>query len=276
MRAVPPGGWQLYLKLVKMSVESITYGEAIRKSNLVRFRRRRFWLGEKLDHPDDEEEIRIHHKKRTTAANQSYVVPCTSDFRDEVLALATRRGARVGNIARAVLLLLPGDAVRALPDPGEPALDDREPVTLKSGASIGKIWRRKPRLQVRLPAGLESADIRRVLAMALAMDSGEVALSLERGGEESTAERLDGARAEIARLRKQVKALSFEPLEHHVRSRAAALHVLGFAPGAAPDQATVRRRYRARAAIFHPDSTGGDHRRMSQLNEAVAVLTRKS
>ena len=259
-----------------MDTGRIVYGEALGKANLARFRRRRFWLGEKMDHPDDDDEIQVRYRRPAVAANRSYVVACSSTFRDDVLALAGRRGANVGAIARAVMLLLPGDAIGALADPGEPDGQDRETVTLKSGASAGKIWRRKPRLQVRLAAGLEIPEIRQALALALAMDRGEVALALEQGGKKPAAERRDGAQAEITRLRKQVGALSFEPLDHHVRSRADALYVLGFQPAAKPEPAAVRRRYRVLAAIHHPDSGGGDHGRMSQLNEAVRILRGKT
>ena len=217
-----------------MSVEQLVYGEAVRVAHMLRSRRRRIWLGDKMEHPDDQEDGRGGAERSGSPANRSYAVPCSSAFRDEVLALARRRGVNTGNLARAVILLVPPEVIGARPDPGEPEAWDRETVTLKSGVSAGKIWRRKPRMQVRAGAGLAFADIRRALALALAMDRGEIALILEQGDLPSASQRLDKAAAEIARLRKQVRALLFEPLEHHVRSRADALHVLGFPPGARP------------------------------------------
>ncbi len=68
--------------------------------------------------------------------------------------------------------------------------------------------------------------------------------------------------------------MSFEPLGHGVRNRAEALYVLGLPPDAEPDEDTLNRRYRRLAAIHHPDSDQGEHRRMSQLNEAVRFLRR--
>ena len=50
---------------------------------------------------------------------------------------------------------------------------------LKSGPSKGKPWRRKPRLQMRLSAGYDPSFVRRALGIALAMDSGDLELSLE-------------------------------------------------------------------------------------------------
>ena len=85
-------------------------------------------------------------------AKKSYVIPCSSAFRDAVQALAHARGVNAGDIARSVLLTLPAGAIADFPDPGGPGLNDRETVVLKSGAQAGKPWRRKPRLQVRLPA----------------------------------------------------------------------------------------------------------------------------
>ena len=254
-----------------MSVETLVYGEAVRVAHMLRSRRRRIWLGDRMEHPDDQEDTR--GGKSASTANRSYAIPCSSGFRDEILALASRRGVNVGNLARAVMLLVPTETVAMHPDPGEPETWDRESVTLKSGISAGKAWRRKPRLQVRAGAGLEVPDIRRALALALAMDRGDIALSLEKTDLPSASKRLNKAAAEIARLRKQVRALSLEPLEHHVRSRADALYTLGFPPAARPDPAAVRRRYRVLAAIHHPDSSDGDHKRMSQLNEAVRILS---
>ena len=258
-----------------MSEPRKDYGEALRKANLVRYRRRRLWLGEKLDHPDDTDDM--PHPSQHAAediSNRSYVVPCSSAFRDAVLELAGRRGVNAGELARAVLLLMPGEAA-GFPDPGEPEPGDRETVILKSGANEGKSWRRKPRLQVRAVAGRRAPQIRAALALALAIDRGEVALTMEDGRVPLAAERLKEARAEIARLHRQVGALSFAPLEHGVRSRADALHVLGLAPGADPDDAEIRMRYRTLAAIHHPDGGNGDHRRMSQLNDAVRILRGK-
>lgn len=257
-----------------MSGVQLVYGEAVRVAHMLRSRRRRIWLGEQMEHPDDQEDTR--DGKSGSPANLSYAVSCSSGFRDDVLALAHRRGVNIGNLARAVMLLVPPETVAMHPDPGEPETWDRESVTLKSGASAGKAWRRKPRLQVRAGAGLNAPDIRRALALALAIDRGEIALSLEKADLPSASKRLNKAAAEIARLRKQVKALSLEPLEHHVRSRADALYSLGFPPAARPDPAVVRRRYRVLAAIHHPDRRDGDHKRMTQLNEAVQILCRKT
>lgn len=255
-----------------MSAPRHVYGEALRKANLLRARRRRRWLGDKLEHPDDTDDMpRAPSQNPADISSRSYVVPCASQFRDAVLELAGRRGVNPGELARAVLLLLPREAAD-FPDPGEPETADRETVVLKSGANAGKAWRRKPRLQVRTLAGRTAPQIRSALALALAMDGGAVALTMEDGRAPSAAERLREARAETARLRRQLQALSFEPLATGVRSRAQALHVLGLAPGAAPDDVEIRKRYRALAAIHHPDGDTGDHRRMSQLNDAVRIL----
>ena len=258
-----------------MSEPRKDYGEALRKANLVRYRRRRLWLGEKLEHPDDYDDMpSTPQQAPEDISNKSYVVPCASAFRDAVLELAGRRGVNPGELARSVLLLMPGEAAN-FPDPGEPEPGDRETVILKSGANEGKNWRRKPRLQVRTVAGRKAPQIRSALALALAMDKGEVELTMEDGSRPTAADRLQDARAEIARLRRQIRALSFEPLEHGVGSRFDALYVLGLPADADPDEAEIRKRYRALAAIHHPDGGNGDHKRMSQLNDAVRILRGK-
>ncbi len=206
--------------------------------------------------------------------SRSYVVPCSSAFRNSILELVGRRGVSAGEMARSVLLLIPHDP-RKFPDPGEPGADDRESVTLKSGPNAGKVWRRKPRLQVRMQAGLTVADIRRALALALYMDRGDVAFYLSEGGVAAVPDKLGLAEVEIELLRKQIRALAFKPIPGGPKSRADALYILGFHPDMDPSPTEISRQYRNRAAIHHPDRTGGDDTRMRQINDAVRMLRRK-
>lgn len=102
----------------------------------------------------------------------SYTVPCASAFRDAVEALAQRKGVNTAEIARAVMLVVPPQEIDRHPDPGDPAPEDRETVVLKSGASAGRPWRRKPRLQVRLLPGISVPFIRKALDIALQVEAG--------------------------------------------------------------------------------------------------------
>jgi len=206
------------------------------------------------------------------AAKKSYVIPCSSAFRDRVQTLADARDVNVGDLARSVMLVVPADAIAATEDPGEPAADDRETVVLKSGRDAGKPWRRKPRLQVRLPAGQDVVTLRRALNLALAMAEGERSVKVEHNGKENSAVKLDAAAQEIKRLRSIVGALSFKLLPHGVRSRGEALYVMGFPQNAKLGPDLVKSRFRMLASIHHPDSAYGDTRRMSQLNQAMAKL----
>lgn len=203
---------------------------------------------------------------------RSYAIPCASAFRDAVSALAERRQVNAGDLARSVLLLVPRDVVARYPDPGEPAPDDREQVVLKSGPSANKPWRRKPRLQVRLPDGFKILEVRRALGMALAMEEGGVALTLEEGRKPKLGDRLKKAEGEVDRLKRAIMALAFEPLDNGIRTRADALYVMGFPPNARPEQRAIRSRFRMLATIHHPDSGFGHHERMTQLNEALSTL----
>ncbi len=218
-----------------------------------------------------------------TVLKHSYTVPCATLFRDAVEGLANRRKVNVGDLARSILLVVPVQTVAAYPDPGEPAADDRETVVLKSGPAEGRPWRRKPRLQVRMPPGHDIPFIRRALALALAMDKGEIAVLIHNGDEpprsqasekkeEST--KLVEINEELERLKTIVSVLAFEPLPDGVRSRQDALHVLGFPPSSDPDSRTLRAKFRMLATIHHPDSHYGSHQRMSQLNQAMEFLKR--
>ncbi|MBL4690593.1 MAG: J domain-containing protein [Rhodospirillales bacterium] len=228
-----------------------------------------------------------------TTTKQSYTIPCSSRFRDDVTALARDKGVNVGDLARSVVLIVPPALLIAYPDPGEPAKSDREGVTLKSGPAKGRLWRRKPRLQARLAPGFEISALRRALNMALAMDNKDITLRLEgleqvqtgapmaadwtpdmedrRAAASSTAHLDD---EELARLGAMVSVLSFNPLADGVRTRAEGLFVLGFPPGSRPDIGVLRGRFRMLATIHHPDSGYGSHDRMSQLNSAMDILQR--
>ncbi|PKU23465.1 J domain-containing protein [Telmatospirillum siberiense] len=210
----------------------------------------------------------------------SYTVPCASPFRDAVETLAERRKVNVGDLARSILLVVPGETVAAYGDPGEPPVDDRETVVLKSGPAEGRPWRRKPRLQVRMPPGHDIPFIRKALALALAMDRGDVAVTVAEGSriEEQIEQRaaqsskLVEINEELDRLRTIVAVLAFEPLPEGVRTRSEALHVLGFPPNSEPDSRTLRAKFRMLATIHHPDGRYGSHQRMSQLNQAMEFL----
>lgn len=214
-------------------------------------------------------------------SKHSYTVPCSSAFREAVEALAESRQVNVGDLARSVLLVVPALEVERFPDPGEPPSHDRETVILKSGPAEGRPWRRKPRLQVRMPPGHGIAFIRRALGLALALAQGSLSVTLE--DPKAMAQRSaplppppaieeDPTAEELERLRAIISTLAFEPLSDGVRTRAEALYVLGFLPDAKPDSRTVRAKFRLLATIHHPDGEHGDHQRMSQLNQAMGLL----
>jgi len=220
-----------------------------------------------------------------TPLKHSYTVPCSSAFREAVEALAESRHVNVGDLARSILLVVPAAEVERFPDPGEPSSHDRETVILKSGPAEGRPWRRKPRLQVRMPPGHAIPFIRRALGLALALAGGNLSVTVD--DPKAASQRPvpapppppalpvvedDPMPDEVERLKAIISALAFDPLPEGVRSRAEALHVLGFSPGTRPDNRTVRAKFRMLATIHHPDSDHGDHERMSQLNQAMALL----
>lgn len=214
-----------------------------------------------------------------TGHKQSYTIPCASVFRDRVQALAEARGVNAADLARSVILILPRAVIDAAPDPGDPDRDDRETITLKSGPDAGKPWKRKPRLQVRLPAGYNPILLRKALGLALSLEEGKQRLILESAASPTREAESARARAETAQAREKtarlmaaVQVLAGEKLPHAVRTRDEALFVLGFPPGARPDAAAVKSRYRQLATVHHPDSDTGDTSRMAQLNQAMSFM----
>ena len=226
-----------------------------------------------------------------TVLKHSYTIPCATAFRDAVEALAAKRKVNVGDLARSILLVVPIETVEKFPDPGEPAADDRETVVLKSGPAEGRPWRRKPRLQVRMPPGHDIPFIRKALGLALAMDGGDLQVKLSDGRDQPQTQSRHHAQSharpedstkmveineELERLKAIVSVLAFEPLPEGIRSRGDALHVLGFPPSSEPDSRTLRAKFRMLATIHHPDSNYGSHERMSQLNQAMEYLRRSA
>ena len=207
---------------------------------------------------------------------RAYVLPCSSAFRDKVMALAARRGVSAGDLARSVLLLISKDVLSRAVDPGEPTPEDREIVKLQSGLTKGRTLKRKPRLQFRLPAGHDMAELRRALSLALDLAAGEQEITIENDAARQTKAEpgrgRDGQSDEINSLRRIIDTIALRPLENGVTSRAEALHVLGFSPFATPDRASIRSRFRQLARVYHPDAPLGDHVLMSQLNEALERL----
>lgn len=215
----------------------------------------------------------------TKIRKESYTVPCSSQFRDAVTALATRKKVNIADIARSVLLIIPEETIRTISDPGGPPPGDREETILKSGPSKGRPWRRKPRLQVRLSPGHDVSVVRRALNLALILDEGKRVVDIhdpeeKKAEEQQNSQVSDDILEDMERLRAIVSVLSFDPLSNGITSKAEALHVLGFAPTEIPDRSSVRARFRMMATIHHPDSNYGNHQRMSQLNAAMDFLTR--
>ncbi|KZB71309.1 MULTISPECIES: J domain-containing protein [Thalassospira] len=226
----------------------------------------------------------------SSTVKQSYTIPCSSIFRDAVLQLAERRGVNAADLARSVMLIVPEKAIEDYQDPGDPPKGDRETIVLKSGPAEGRPWRRKPRLQLRLPPGFSVVTVRKALQMAIDFDAGDVNMRVEKS-DVLAAERaaLEEARAlkkrqaeppvellqsreELERLRQIVDNLAFDPLDRGVTTFNEALHVMGFPPSARPDMRAIRSKYRVLAAIHHPDSNYGSHQRMTQLNAAMEIL----
>jgi hypothetical protein len=223
---------------------------------------------------------------------QSYTIPCASAFRDAVLALAERRGVNAADLARSVMLIVPSSTIDAYDDPGDPPAGDRETIVLKSGPAEGRPWRRKPRLQLRLPAGFSPTTVRKALKMALDFEGGDVKIRVEKAdilaaerkalqeAESIKKQRAEPprellqSREELERLRQIVNNLAFDPLDRGVTTFNEALHVMGFAPNARPDIKAIRAKYRVLASIHHPDSNFGSHQRMTQLNAAMDLLRR--
>ena len=211
---------------------------------------------------------------------KSYVVPCSSSFRDAVLDLARRRGLTATDLALSVIALIDRPTIAGHSDPGGPATGDRETVELKTGPRQGRKLTRKPRLQVRLPAGLPAASIRKALSFALSLNNGSQTLAVASPEEER---RRDGAlaaqRAAVAKtreaadeIRAAMEVIAFDPSVGQVVTAEQAYYILGLPPGQRVTLEVVKTRFRQLSRVYHPDRPTGDRIRMGLLIDAVRYL----
>ena len=204
-------------------------------------------------------------------------IACTAAFRNQVLALAKRRSVSVGDLLRALAILLPPQALDEMADPGEPPLHERDTVVVKSGVHKGETLKRKPRLQVRLKENLsfpkDPTTLRKALALALALEKQEWALSLENTKQREQRRMRHGKTEQrVTELERGIERLAFRPLPSSCRTLEDACYIFGLRPSIRPSEEVVRRRFRDLASVFHPDAVKGDHERMSQLNQAMQLF----
>lgn len=208
---------------------------------------------------------------RKPARLKTYALLCPSRFRDAVLLLADRRRTDPSSVARAALLLV---GARELPDPGEPEPQDRDIQILPRATGKAKVVRRKPRLRLRLPPGLEASEIRRALALALAIDDQQGYQLLTASEVKGFAELADRALAKAQEVAVAIDRIAFRPLRDGVKTPRQAAYVMGFLHEWGIDEATVTARFRQLAPVFHPDTgPAANETRMVQLIEARRLLT---
>ncbi len=203
---------------------------------------------------------------------KAYIINCTTKFRNDIVKLAESKHVNVGDLARSIILTIPEDVINAFPDPGDPSEKDREPVFLKSGDNSGKVWRRKPRLQARLPEGCHPITLRKALGLALSLSTNKKNLTLHDGAQDTLQKTIDQLANDQERLHKIIDKIAFIPFKAGCSTIEQALYILGLPRHPYPNHETIKKRYRELATIFHPDSICGSHDRMSQLNIAFDLL----
>lgn len=201
-----------------------------------------------------------------------YTVPCASEFRQRVLALAARRGTTVHGLARGSLALV---GAAGHPDVGDPGGGGPEPVVISCRDGRSRRIQRQSSLRLRLPAGLDAAGIRRLLALALLLEDPAAARLCPAAEIKALGAAQQAAQQAAERLKTALQVLAFRPLRDGVRTPRQASYVLGFLHEFGLDRTVVTSRFRALAPLFHPD-TGvvPDGDRMRQLVEARNLLLR--
>lgn len=205
---------------------------------------------------------------RSRPKQRSYSVALASKLRDALVGLALKRGITPSELVRAAALVAP-DGHRDIEDPGEPLPGDRDVTYYPRPLGPPRAVRRKPRLKLRLPDGLDEGTIRRLIALALALDDGD-------GWRLRPASELDRMRALEANgqeLRDMMERLAVMPLKDGVKTARQAAYLMGFLVEYGLDPDVVNARFRALAPIYHPDrGLLADPVRMAQLIAARKLL----
>ena len=136
---------------------------------------------------------------------------------------------------------------------------------------------RKPRLQIRLAAKMNEKNnhklIRKALALAIALEKQEWALSVESTVEKKIKKNIETKNINrVEELEKGIDKLAFTPLEANCRTLEDACYILGIKASKRPSEKLVRQKFRDLASVFHPDAIKGDHVRMSQINQAMQLF----
>lgn len=202
-----------------------------------------------------------------------YAVPCPTSFRAAVEELAERMATTPSQLVRSVLTLCDPAAHTAIADPGEPGRQDRDVFSRRLPDGRTRHVRRIPRLRLRLPVGLDNGQIRRALALALALnDGGGFALMRQEHLRAATRQQ-ERQQDLIERLRQAMDQLAFRQPVQPVHTVGDAAQLFGFQHIYGLDERAVTARYRQLAALFHPDGglvETGD--RMAQLADARRIL----
>lgn len=202
-----------------------------------------------------------------------YAVPCPTEFRSAVEALADRMATTPSQLVRSVLTLCDPADHAAIADPGDPVRQDRDVFSRRLPDGQTRHVRRIPRLRLRLPVGLDNGQIRRALALALALNAGGGFVLTPQEQVRAEARQRERQRELIERLRQAMDQLAFRQPIQPVHTVGDAAQLFGFQHIYGLDERAVTSRYRQLAALFHPDGglveTG---ERMAQLADARRIL----
>ena len=203
-----------------------------------------------------------------------YTVPCLAGFRSAVLALAKRRGVDASELVRMVLTLVTPALRAGIPDPGDSSSDDRDNQLRRHGAALQPAPSLTPTLVLRLAPGLDPGEIRRALAVALALDDPKGFRLIPANEHNRLTASVEKLEYRNRALTSAIERLSFRPRTGRLSVREAAL-MLGFANEHECDEHLVTRRFRELAPIYHPDTGIMPCReRMGQLIDARNLLVR--
>lgn len=211
-------------------------------------------------------------------------IPCSETFKTKIHTLAEKHSVNPADIIRSILFVFPEEFIQSFEDPGDPLREDREDVTLHSGKHKGKTWKRKPRIQVRIPRSYPVPFLRKALNIALSLQDDNItqlltSKKIDEEQKEETEQKIKNLTQEQERLTKEIELLQSvlknftkEKENKNIQSIDDALFILGFPPYSSPTAPLIKKKYRDLAILFHPDTGLDNHAMMSKLNDAISFL----
>lgn len=214
-------------------------------------------------------------RRRSSQSLINQQVPCPGTFRNKALDMAGRWGLDLSSIVESAMMLATDERLAEIEDPGEPLPGDVVVSVVPLANGQQRTFRRKPVLKIRAPQGLDAPLIRRLLAFALALDDADAWAFMPMAQFKQSQRRIAALDRRVDALVDVIKKLHPGITEAPPTNLRQAASCLNFPNEWCVDEASINKRFRELAMLFHPDTgLAACEKRMNSLIEARRLLLR--